>query len=974
MTKRIARIFLLAALTLSLGTLATVACKSKTSNGSNGGDEGTSSSNVPTKLLSPEISAQDGGIYWTSAKNASGYKICLNGGAWQNVTSEEKKIAYPTEVGEYTLQVVSTASGYTDSDAAKFSFRVERLELAECQQTDNVLAFTGDNVLCSVNDGGYAALPESQLLDFSSVAVGTDVSVTYYAKGGFWEEEDKTYYIDSATKSKTLTVTQTLSAPVLQLDEAKLGVAWTAVEHAANYQVCVDGVSSTVQGTGELFVAFPTTVGAHTITVKALENGNYKQSAESTWEMQTKEFGTPLVTYHADEQKIVWDERYAGYMLSSTGGEYTKVNAAQAEYTSDLSLKLASHYEADSNVFYLDSKALNFEIREVPTILFNSNGAISWNEEDEAQELDYYYSVGAVSEADSFARTSANSLDVSTYQVNTYKLQVYAAGYLEEKETVATLWLPSEVADITFSVLEAPALDFTTGKLLWEVDEKATSYQCKIGDGDEWITATKAGEFDAPDFTTYYVKAIGDATLGNYVVSSRVSQLYFDPSLQAGELAKFDDEKYLANVGTSLEGNTTHSGVTNIVSVGANDTEKAILAGSADGKVLKLTAGNAAPRVEAEWGNSDGFAFNFFADVDIDLDIYVLVIRMYMTSNPDRVNGKDGSGPANVEGLFNYLVKGKTQSSSGWSRTIAVDQWVDYAITLPATWNEPLQSLSINFHDNGKAGDAIYVDWIQLMDTRTTEKTIDFSAYTSVPSFVSSVRETAIVDGQLTNKTTLWNKESIVISYRELALKAGDTITVTATTVDNGMNIDLNGTYKKWVGANTTATVSIQIQEAMTLNTIAFRCSSAGGATYKIASVVIEEAAQVETHAPLSVDFSQYTQVPAFVTASKDVTIVDGTLANNEYKLYNNEKITIAYNDLSLKAGDTVTVRVELLEGNLNFDVNGTYISDSYYNTAGAITWTYTVTAEMTLSKIELRSSSNNGSKYKVSSIVITQV
>ena len=656
-------------------------------------------------------------------------------------------------------------------------------------------------------------------------------------------------------------------------------------------------------------------------------------------------------------------------MLSSTGDEYTKVNAAQTAYASDLSLKLASHYEADSNVFYLESKALNFQIREVPTILFDSNGNISWNEEDEAQEPDYYYSVGGVSETDSFARTSVNSLDVSTYQVDTYKLQVYAAGYLEEKETVATLWLPSEVADITFSVLEAPALDFTTGKLLWEVDEKATAYQCKIGDGDEWITATKAGEFDAPDFTTYYVKAIGDATLGNYVVNSRVSELYFDPSLQAGELAKFDDEKYLANVGTSFEGNTTPSGVTNIVSVGANDTEKAILAGSADGKVLKLTAGNAAPRVEAEWGNSDGFAFNFFADVDIDLDVYVLVIRMYMTSNPDRANGKDGSGPANVEGLFNYLVKGKTQSSSGWSRTIAVDQWVDYAITLPATWSEPLQSLSINFHDNGKAGDAIYVDSIRLMDTRTMEKNIDFSAYTSVPLFVSSVRETAIVDGQLTNTTTLWSQDSIVISYRDLALKAGDTITVTATTILNGMNIDLNGTYKAWVNKDTTATVSIQIQEAMTLNTIAFRCSSANGATYKIASVVIEEAAEVETHAPLSVDFSQYTQVPAFVTASKGVAIVDGTLANNEYKLYNNEKITIAYDDVQLKAGDTVTVCVELVEGNLNFDVNGTYIN--YYNTAGAITWTYTVTADMTLSKIELRSSSNGGSRYRLSSIVI---
>ena len=52
MTKRIVGIFLLAALTLSVGTLATAACKS---NVSDGGDGGPSPSTEPTKLLSPEI-------------------------------------------------------------------------------------------------------------------------------------------------------------------------------------------------------------------------------------------------------------------------------------------------------------------------------------------------------------------------------------------------------------------------------------------------------------------------------------------------------------------------------------------------------------------------------------------------------------------------------------------------------------------------------------------------------------------------------------------------------------------------------------------------------------------------------------------------------------------------------------------------------------------------------------------------------
>ena len=966
MSKKTAKLCLFALVMGTLGTMAfATACKTET---------------PKPQLLAPEISAQDDGIFWTSAKNASGYKVRLNDGEWQNVSDEEKSVDYPTEEGSYTLQVVSIGSGYSDSAPVEFSFYVDALTIADCTQTDNALTFTNEHVYYSVNDGEYAALSENKTLDFSAAAVGTEYTVEYYSKGGFWQESNATYYLDSEIKTKNLTVTATLAAPVLTVNEDNTGITWTAVENAVSYQVTVDGVATTVQATENLAVAFPTSVGAHTITVKALENGNYKQSAESTYEMETKAFGIPQVTYDPDAQTIGWDAKYTDYMLSSTGGDYTNVNGSQIAYTTGLSLKLAQHYDETAHVLYLDSKTLGFQTRETPEITFSAIGTIAWGAEDVGSALNYYYSVTATDEDDAFGRTTVNNLDVSAYETGSYTFKVYGANYVEETLDAAILWLSSANSEITFNVLGTPKLDYTTNTLLWAVDENATAYQCKVGDSDEWITATETGAFEATEFTIYYVKAIGSETVGNYVVNSGVSSLYFDPALKtvgsSTELATFTDEKYLVNVGASLEGNSTGTGAASIVTTSEDSAEQAILAGAEDGKVLKLTAGNAAPRNQNEWGNSDGLSFNFFTGLDVSGG-GTLIVRMYMVGNSARETGytgvNDGTGnymkqETNIEGLINYLVSGKSQFYSGWSQETTVNEWVDYEISIPASWSDPTAyTFSINFHDNGKAGDAIYIDSIKYVDTRTSELVIDFSTYTEVPAFVSCDVATAITDGQLTNVTTLWSGKSMVVSYKAIALKAGSTITVTATTVGNGMNIDLNGTYYKWVSANTTSTVTITLTEDFTLKTIAFRCTSANGATYKIASIVIEPAKEVEL-APLNLDFSQYTEVPEFVSCDVATAITDGQLTNVT-TLWNTKSMVVSYKALALKTGDTITVTATTVGNGMNIDLNGTYYKWVSANTTSTVT--ITITEAMTLETIAFRCTSANGATYKIASVVI---
>ena len=118
---------------------------------------------------------------------------------------------------------------------------------------------------------------------------------------------------------------------------------------------------------------------------------------------------------------------------------------------------------------------------------------------------------------------------------------------------------------------------------------------------------------------------------------------------------------------------------------------------------------------------------------------------------------------------------------------------------------------------------------------------IDFSQYSEVPAFATSSRILTMKDGGLTTTGKLWKNELTQLSYGGLELKAGSTIVITATATNNGMNIELNGTYYKWINANTTATVTITLKSDVTLNTIDFRCINDTGAIFSIARVVITQ-------------------------------------------------------------------------------------------------------------------------------------
>ena len=788
-------------------------------------DETSSGDGTPTQLLAPEISANDNGIFWTQVAYAEGYKIKLGDGEWQTVAADDRSYEFPETTGEYTFSVVATASERTQSDAASLAFNVKQAA-ASVTKTDNVLTFTGDNIYYSVNGGELGVLPESKILDFSSALVGTVYEIEYYSQGGYWMESENAYYVDGAKQTIDLTVCATLSAPVLTVNEDGTGLTWEAVANGDGYEINVDGTPITISANDTRKVDFPKTAGAHIITVKALENGNYKSSVASVFEMTTVNSGVPQVTYDPSAQKIVWDEKYSTAMLSATGGEFTNVNASEIVYAEGLALKLGENYDETSKTLYLESKTLSFATRQAPQITFTKAGNISWNPDDEGSAKSYYYSLTETNADEDFAETKTNALDVSAYDAGSYALRVYGTTYLEENPSTATLYLPSETTTIAFKVLAAPTLTYTTGKLLWTADDTATGYEITTN-GEDWDEAVSDCEYEASEFTTYSVRAVGNETAGEYAVTSQVSSIFFDPTLNetdnAVDIANFNDEKYLQNIGVSREGNTTSGGLTNIVTAASakDAAERAILEG-AEGGVLKLTASNAAPKNATTWGNFDGICFDFFKSFNGAKGGKILV-RLYMVSNAnrafkgedddltDKIGGweaydtgeKDDNGytvygirPADLEGYITYeLHRASGTSANFWKRYVATDQWVEILMDVPADWTESdITGFSLNFHQNGQEGDVIYIDKIEWFNPSISARTVEFDsdatqakkfAYGfSAKNAVELVKDS--VNGE--EKTVLkasgvWKTDGLKVNYADVKLKAGTTVSITLKTV-----------------------------------------------------------------------------------------------------------------------------------------------------------------------------------------------
>lgn len=591
------------------------------------------------QCVAPEITVLDDGIYWANVENAESYYYNYNAGEW---TEAKEVIAFPTSTGEYSLQLKAVDADGNDGKITTFAFKVAKMTV-ECERVDNALHFTGERIYYSVNGMEEGTLTESNILDFSNDTFGTKYTVAYYAKGGYYSQENNTYYLDSEKQTQELTTTQMLTMPTLRVNEAGTHLVWTTSSNAVNYAVSVDGEKTTVSNENAS-VAFPMTLGEHTITVQAVGDGqSWYSSLQAEYKMTTKRESVPAITYEKATNRVAWAENYTDKIRVSTDGStYASVNSTSVAVDTNTSLKVSAYYDEAQKTYYLESKPTFFVKREVSALSFNIDGYVKWNDSDDELAKQYYLSIVEQSTNADYVRLNENVKNISFLEPNAYTLTVYAAEYVAEQADKVIFYLPSESQEIDFAVLKKPTLSFETGKLLWEVDAHANSYEYRVNGIGEWETATEIGVLRTRDMATYEVRAVGSQEQGKYALTSGISSLLFDPELEVAwdegqsELAIFNNELYSKITSSATSANSTKTGSVQILTAGtgADSAEQAILAG-ADGGVLKVTAGTSKPKFKAYWGNSDGATIQLFTPITPVAGARI-IFRVYIVPNENR--------------------------------------------------------------------------------------------------------------------------------------------------------------------------------------------------------------------------------------------------------------------------------------------------------------------------------------------------
>lgn len=853
-------------------------------------------------LPAPEITATNDGIYWSEVQSAKEYRYKWNeDGSWKKTKTCE--VEYPTTVGSYTLFVEALSSSGKAGRTTEFDVDVATYDVT-CEQVDNTFVFTGESIYYSVNGGEETKLDDSLVLDFTAGSVGTTYSVEYYTKGGAWVAEEETYYIDGAKATVSLTVTKMLSAPVLEVNAEGTGLVWTADSNATTYEVIVDGVRAEVSAS-EASVAFPTTVGAHVIQARALTNGSWTASREAEFSFETKEFGVPEVSFNQQTGNITWDEKYNGWMeVAVDGVSFELATENRVAFADGTKVRLVSGFDKDANVYYLASKTLGIAQREMPTVSFDNEGVLSWNASDEGVQKTYFVSLETSGE--NFGASAVNSLNVSGEKAGQYVFKVYAGQYLDEGTTSATLYLPSEVTTFTFGVLEAPELDYEVGKLLWTTDINATSYEYKIDDGN-WIPATEVGFVEVTNLATYAVRALGRED-GPYYVSSKPVTLRFDPNMPVDSLgyrtlASFDEAGYSTQIAGPLQtANLTPTGTGAILTEGANAAEQAILDG-ASGGVMKLTAGTSGGRNQNLWGNSDGVSLELFKGIQPKAGAQI-VVRLYMVSNearqtawsrkvvtdPDTGEKYIQETPRNAEGQIVLSLVGPNKTTAGtlyaweaWS-TIETDKWVDFIFDLGnvylmsgndqwGTYRDgvtEVKYVNVMFQNNGKEGDAIYVDSIKYIDKAPSVNMREFD-FESNPEYIKAFSlqaktklATVEKDGrqkQVASIQGYWRGDGYwSLNFNDIVLASGSKISFDLwidSQSDAGAGIYINGAWKKDVPNNGEwTTYVITVGEKTTLQSLdIFGYKPSNAYNFYLDNIKIEGSIVVTNY--LTIDFEK---------------------------------------------------------------------------------------------------------------------
>ncbi len=668
-------------------------------------------------IMAPEIIVTEDGIAWTSVENAKGYKYRFGQNEWTDANNANK-VSFPNTEGDYKLEVIAVADGdYSDSESAVFEFKVSKLTAVQAIIKGNTVEFSDENALYSVNGGEYSKVNSGNQVNFSNLSVGSSVEVKCYLKGGYYDTSLNTYYIDSDTSSVSLLVKDMLATPQIEWDSVNNGVKWNAVPNATNYEVTINEKTSTVSTT---FVRIDTsTAGTVNVSVLAKSQSDiYTDSDTSSFSLSVLAKGNPELT--VEDDTIYVDNSLANYFeYSDNGAEYLAVGANNMANATNRKFRIASHFDSVNKVFYPTTRQASFVKRANVEITVSQTGTISWNADDAGLALSYSYKCYQDTAPSEYFETANNSYDVSSLTAGEYTFKIFGNSYQQESGDEVTYYFNSQETSETFTVLETPNVKNGYQKFSVDSIANASGYRYKQGDNGTWQSFSDSErEIAVSQMGYYYVQALGDGE--NNVIDSKIVKKYLEPSLktQSGvrELANFNDTAYMDRLEIPTVSNASTTGAYEIID-GANAPT------GANGKVLKLTAGNAKPRNTNEPGNCDGITFNLVEPLVLENVNYV-TFRIYIKSSSTITSGALIFSVRGVSKL-----DGKTVQNATWTDTspLEMDTWVEYKLNLEKyrdgqkkygtdEWAFiPMFSVtdfSVLWCDIGAEGDTFYVDSI----------------------------------------------------------------------------------------------------------------------------------------------------------------------------------------------------------------------------------------------------------------------
>jgi hypothetical protein len=514
---------------------------------------------VSTTLNVPNgLEIVDKTLIWNEVPNAKGYIVFVNG-AEHEVIDEEYLLEYlPTGKYEITVQAIGNGITYLNSELSgiKNYTATEKLNAPNgLQINDKLLTWNAvDNAksyIIYINGAENPSDKASYSLEGLTAGI---YGIKVKAIG------DDIYLNSEWSGIKDYTVTEYLNVPQdLQIEGTTL--KWTAVPHAASYEVWVNG-TETPSGNASYSLAY-LTAGQYDIKVKAIGDDIYLNSEWSGVKdyKVTEKLNAPD-NLQIDDKLLTWNavEHAKSYVIYINGAEkpsgtasYSLENLTAGQY--DIKVK------AIGDDIYLNSEwseeIKNYTVTAVltePKNLKIEGTTLKWTAVPNA--TNYKVWIGGTE----YNAASAEYSLVSLTEAGEYNIKVKAIGD-------GTFYLNSEWSGVKNHIvsekLNAPeGLQIEGTTLKWNVVPNAEGYEV-------WINGAEKGTVDGTEYSPenleemslyeFKVAAIGD---GEVYLDSGLSDAkywHFEDKISSTSGLSFtlteDNTAYLVKGGTATDKN-----------------------------------------------------------------------------------------------------------------------------------------------------------------------------------------------------------------------------------------------------------------------------------------------------------------------------------------------------------------------------------------------------------------------------------